>query len=98
MSEVETGIIVWVHTYEIPTSDEESEEEPVLLSKRLAYITGGTYYGSNGGICNFWDWTYFNEDGTLSEETESGYDNGSPFQLVPSTEHTLEIRAIPNPV
>jgi len=41
------------------------------------YITGGRYYGSSGGVSNFWDFREINKDGTLGE---SGHDyNNGPF-------------------
>ena len=43
--------------------------------KDYVYITAGLYMGTHG-ISNHWTFRYINDDGTLSEDTGSDYDNG----------------------
>lgn len=67
---------------------------PVLKSRRLAVVTDGQYYGSNGGISNMWSWTYLDENKKLSKETASGYANGFPYDFEIAGEYVLRIEAV----
>ncbi len=43
---------------------------------KLVLITDGQYYGSSGGISNFWEFSYINpHSGMLSGKTGCDYDN-----------------------
>lgn len=40
---------------------------------RTVKIVGGSYYGTYGGVSNFWDWREVLPDGSLAEKKECGY-------------------------
>lgn len=104
MSRINIGYLVVVSKFKHikaterdPFTKEWIVPPPRLLSRKLAYVTGGSYYGSSGGISNFWYWTYFKADGSLSTSHKgNGYNNGSPFSLDQCTNYHLVITVAPN--
>lgn len=70
-----------------------SKLPPKIKSRRLAIITDGAYE-IGGRISNFWNWTYFQEDGTLGTETGNGYNNGHPFLFKEASEYTTTVKLV----
>ena len=96
---VRTGEVVWVCQYtqqphDWCTANPGKEFVPELVSRRLAYITDGAYM-QNGGLSNFWYWTYFGDNMRLSSEKQHGYNNGGPFSFESQTQYEIDITLVP---
>lgn len=72
------------------------DEAMNVVSERLAIVTKGHFYGMLG-VSNYWHWTYFDQNGNISDEIGSGYSNKRPFLLEPDVEHELVVRVVKKP-
>lgn len=61
-----------------------------IINGRLSLITGGGYWGSGGGVSNFWYWKTIRQNGTLGKEYH-GYNDGNTNVSRP-IEHKIIIK------